>query len=47
VMLVENFLLLAAGRGAETESLLHARSYQDEVAEALEAVGAQPPIEAR
>jgi TRAP-type C4-dicarboxylate transport system permease small subunit len=47
VMLVENFLLLAAGRGAETESQLHARSYQDEVAEALEAVGAQPPIEAR
>ena len=47
VMLVENLLLLAAGRGAETESQLHARSYQDEVAEALEAVGAQPPIEAR
>ncbi|MDP3547133.1 MAG: TRAP transporter small permease [Phreatobacter sp.] len=38
-MLVEAFLLIIAGRGNEAELMLHSRSYQEEVAEALEAVG--------
>ncbi|WP_439572531.1 TRAP transporter small permease subunit [Phreatobacter sp.] len=42
-MLVECFLLIIAGRGAEAESLLHSRTYQEEVAEALEAVGEPVP----
>jgi TRAP-type C4-dicarboxylate transport system permease small subunit len=46
-MLVENLLLVAAGRGAETEAQLHARSHDEEAAEALEAVGAEARIEAR
>jgi TRAP-type C4-dicarboxylate transport system permease small subunit len=40
LMLVENALLLVAGRGAELEANLHARTYDEEAAEALEAVGA-------
>lgn len=42
-MLVECFLLILAGRGAEAEALLHSRTYQEEVAEALEAVGEPVP----
>ncbi|AMJ59412.1 TRAP transporter small permease subunit [Bosea sp. PAMC 26642] len=40
LMLVESTLLVVAGRGAEAEALLHSRGYDEEVAEALEAVGA-------
>jgi TRAP-type C4-dicarboxylate transport system permease small subunit len=39
VMFVENLLLVLAGRGAEAEANLMPRSYTEEVAEALEAVG--------
>ncbi|MGL5447241.1 MAG: TRAP transporter small permease subunit [Rhabdaerophilum sp.] len=39
VMVVENMLLLLAGRGAEAEANLVPRSYSEDVAEALEAVG--------
>lgn len=38
-LLVETSLLLLAGRGAEVEALLHTRTYEEEAAEALEAVG--------
>lgn len=37
LMLVENLFLLLAGRAAEVEANLHARSYDEEAAEALEA----------
>jgi TRAP-type C4-dicarboxylate transport system permease small subunit len=47
VMLIENALLVAAGRGAEAEAQLHTRTYDEEAAEALEAVGAKTRIEAR
>lgn len=40
LMLAESSLLVIAGRGAEAEALLHARTYDEEAAEALEAVGA-------
>jgi TRAP-type C4-dicarboxylate transport system permease small subunit len=40
LMLVENVLLVLAGRGREAEALVHARTYEEEAAEALEAVGA-------
>ena len=40
LMLAESTLLVIAGRGAEAEALLHARTYDEEAAEALEAVGA-------
>jgi TRAP-type C4-dicarboxylate transport system permease small subunit len=46
LMLVEGLLLVLAGRGAEAEALLHARSYDEEAAEALEAVGVQTTGEA-
>ncbi len=46
VMLVENALLLVAGGGAEVEAQLHTRTYDEEAAEALEAVGAKTGIEA-
>src|SRR5215211_1034495 len=46
VMLVENALLLVAGRGAEVEAQLHTRTYDEEAAEALEAIGAKTGIEA-
>lgn len=38
-LFVECLLLILAGRGQEAEQLLHSRTYQEEVAEALEAVG--------
>jgi len=40
LLFVESLLLVLAGRGREAEALLHARTYQEEAAEALEAVGA-------
>jgi TRAP-type C4-dicarboxylate transport system permease small subunit len=40
LMLIENALLVLAGRGREAEALVHARTYEEEAAEALEAVGA-------
>ena len=40
LLLVESTLLVLAGRGREAEALVHARTYQEEAAEALEAVGA-------
>lgn len=43
LMLAEGALLVGAGRGAEAEAQLHARTFDDEAAEALEAVGAAPP----
>jgi TRAP-type C4-dicarboxylate transport system permease small subunit len=46
-MLVENALLVVAGRGAEAEARLHTRTYDEEAAEALEAVGAGARTDAR
>ena len=40
LLLIENFLLVLAGRGREAEALVHARTYEEEAAEALEAVSA-------
>jgi TRAP-type C4-dicarboxylate transport system permease small subunit len=40
LLLVENILLVLAGRGREAEALVHARSYEEEAAEALQAVAA-------
>src|SRR4051812_26239485 len=40
LMMAESFLLVLAGRGREAEALVHARTYEEEAAEALEAVGA-------
>jgi hypothetical protein len=40
LLLAESLFLVLAGRGREAEALLHARTYQEEAAEALEAVGA-------
>jgi TRAP-type C4-dicarboxylate transport system permease small subunit len=40
LLLVENLLLVLAGRGREAEALVHARTFEEEAAEALEAVGA-------
>jgi TRAP-type C4-dicarboxylate transport system permease small subunit len=40
LMLIENLLLVLAGRGRDAEALVHARTYKEEAAEALEAVGA-------
>lgn len=39
LVLAESILLLLAGRGSEAEALVHMRTYQEEVAEALEATG--------
>jgi TRAP-type C4-dicarboxylate transport system permease small subunit len=39
LLLIETFLLVLAGRGREAEALVHARTYREEVAETLEAVG--------
>lgn len=47
LMLVEATLLLFAGRGDEAEALLHSRTYDEEAAEALEAVGALKSGETR
>ncbi len=41
VMVIENLLLVLSGRGAEAEINLTPRSYTEEVAEALEAVGVE------
>lgn len=38
-LFVECLLLIVAGRGQEAEALMHSRTFQEEVAEALEAVG--------
>jgi TRAP-type C4-dicarboxylate transport system permease small subunit len=46
-MLVENALLVVAGRGAEAEAQLHTRTYDEEAAEALEAVGSEARVEPR
>ncbi|WP_178130384.1 TRAP transporter small permease subunit [Reyranella sp. CPCC 100927] len=43
IMLAQGALLVIAGRGAEAEALLHARTYDEEAAEALEAVGTSDP----
>ena len=40
LLFIESLLLTLAGRGREAEALVHARTYQEEAAEALEAVGA-------
>lgn len=39
LLLLESLLLVLAGRGREAEALVHMRTYQEEVAEALEATG--------
>ena len=39
LLLIESLLLVIAGRGREAEALVHMRTYQEEVAEALEATG--------
>src|SRR6185436_10136812 len=39
LVLAESLLLVLAGRGREAEALVHMRTYQEEVAEALEATG--------
>jgi TRAP-type C4-dicarboxylate transport system permease small subunit len=39
LLFLESLLLMLTGRGREAEALLHARTYQEEAAEALEAVG--------
>jgi hypothetical protein len=38
-VILENVLLVLSGRGREAEALVHSRTYQEEVAEALEATG--------
>ncbi|MCC2654544.1 MAG: hypothetical protein K0Q60_4710 [Microvirga sp.] len=45
-MLVEGLLLLLAGRGAEVEAQLHARTYDEEAADALDAVGVKARLKA-
>lgn len=40
LVLIENALLVLAGRGRDAEALVHARTYEEEAAEALEAAGA-------
>jgi len=39
LLLLESLLLVLAGRGREAEALVHMRTYQEEVTEALEATG--------
>jgi len=39
LIILENVLLLLSGRGREAEALVHMRTYQEEVDEALEATG--------
>jgi hypothetical protein len=43
LMLAEAALLVVSGRGSEAEAQLHARTYDEEAAEALDAVGASTP----
>jgi TRAP-type C4-dicarboxylate transport system permease small subunit len=40
LVIIENVLLVLSGRGREAEALVHMRTYEEEAAEALEAVGA-------
>jgi TRAP-type C4-dicarboxylate transport system permease small subunit len=47
LMLAETTLLVLAGRGAEAEAQLHARTYDEEAEEALEAVGVKREGEGR
>ena len=42
-LFLECLLLVLAGRGDEAEAMLHTRTYEEEVAEALEAVGEPVP----
>jgi TRAP-type C4-dicarboxylate transport system permease small subunit len=39
LLFIESLLLVLAGRGREAEALIHMRTYQEEVTEALEATG--------
>jgi TRAP-type C4-dicarboxylate transport system permease small subunit len=39
LVILENLLLVLSGRGREAEALVHMRTYQEEVEEALEATG--------
>jgi hypothetical protein len=39
LIILENILLVLSGRGREAEALVHMRTYQEEVDEALEATG--------
>ena len=39
LLFLESLLLVLAGRGGEAEALVHMRTYQEEVTEALEATG--------
>src|SRR5262245_1847082 len=39
LLLLESLFLVLAGRGREAEALLHARTHEEEAAEALQAVG--------
>ncbi len=41
IMLIENFLLILAGRGADAQANLTPRTFSEDVDEALEAVGAK------
>jgi len=43
LMLMETTLLMLAGRGREAEALVHSRTYQEDVTEALEATGLAEP----
>jgi TRAP-type C4-dicarboxylate transport system permease small subunit len=47
LMLAETTLLVLAGRGAEAEAQLHARTYDEEAEEALQAVGVKREGEGR
>ena len=40
LLLAESCFLVLAGRGREADALLHAPTYQEDAAEAVEAVGA-------
>jgi TRAP-type C4-dicarboxylate transport system permease small subunit len=46
LLFIECLLLILVGRGDEVEGLLHTRTYEEEVAEALEAVGEPVPAHA-
>jgi TRAP-type C4-dicarboxylate transport system permease small subunit len=47
LLFLESLLLVLTGRGRDAEALLHARTYQEEAAEALEAVGVAEDKDAR
>jgi TRAP-type C4-dicarboxylate transport system permease small subunit len=46
LLFIECLLLILVGRGDEVEGLLHTRTYEEDVAEALEAVGEPVPVHA-